>query len=111
MQTNIITVAADSNRSATVVGLLAIPLWAAWPALALLAGPVPPLEFLTLAFIAAALVLRIGDRQAAGAAEAAPVKLAIAFGLAEIGSTGFFLGAVKYIPPAEANLIVFLWPA
>src|ERR1700761_5665676 len=102
MQTKLTTFARGPDRSATIVGLLAIPLWAAWPALALLAGPVPPLEFLTIAFIAAALVLLIGDRQTAGALGAAPVKIAVAFGLAEIGSTGFFLGAVKFIPAAEA---------
>jgi drug/metabolite transporter (DMT)-like permease len=31
--------------------------------------------------------------------------------LAEIGSAGFFLLAIRHIAAAEANLIVYLWPA
>ena len=98
----------------TCVGLLAIPLWATWPALALRGLTIPAFECLTIAFAFGWLVLarlekvpaRTGDRGRSPRSW----LVAGACALALTGSNVFHIFATHYIPAAEANLISYLWP-
>lgn len=103
-----------SPRAWTCIGLLAIPLWATWPALALRALSIPAFECLTVAFLFGWLVLTrleraspSRDRTALGFVSWVP---AIACALGLTGSNAFHILATHYIPAAEANLISYLWP-
>jgi drug/metabolite transporter (DMT)-like permease len=103
-----------SPRAWSCVGVLAIPLWATWPALALRTLEMPAFECLTIAFLFGWLVLGRADRTCApaGAGRSAwrswVAALACALGLS--GSNAFHILATHYIPAAEANLICYLWP-
>lgn len=103
-----------SPRAWTCVGMLAIPLWATWPALSLQTREIPPLECLAFAFLVAWLVLTSIERPVVetrfGRSSWASWVPALAFALGVSGSAVFFLLATRYIPAAEANLITYLWP-
>jgi drug/metabolite transporter (DMT)-like permease len=76
---------------------------------------IPALECLTIVFLVAWLASSPLER-ALVPAESEPPSWrwwipATAFALAETGSAGFFLLATRHIAAAEANLIVYLWPA
>jgi len=108
-----------SPRTWTCVGLIAIPLWATWPALALRALTMPAFECLTIAFafgwLTLARLAKAADRAEEMCAPSArhwaiawaPAS-ACALGLT--GSNAFHIFATHYIPAAEANLISYLWP-
>ena len=106
-----------SPRAWTCVGVLSIPLWATWPALALRALEMPAFECLTIAFLFGWLALGF-TRRMAGAGDPAHSQhstwlswvpaIACAWGLC--GSNAFHILATHYIPAAEANLISYLWP-
>jgi len=101
----------------TLVGASAVPLWATWPALTVGAAALPPFQLLTVAFLVGWLVLtgvdRLGrgqvarDRAAGWRSRLLPAA-ACALGLS--GTNAFFIMAADRIPPAQANLISFLWP-
>lgn len=103
-----------SSKTWTCVGLLAIPLWATWPTLALRALRIPAFECLTIAFAFGWLVLVQLERTAPSQERPASSALswlpptACALGLT--GSNAFHILATHHIPAAEANLISYLWP-
>jgi len=74
---------------------------------------IPALECLTIVFLVAWATSRPLERSVT-ATESEPSTWrwipAAAFGMAEAGSAGFFLLAIRHIAAAEANLIVYLWP-
>jgi drug/metabolite transporter (DMT)-like permease len=98
----------------TLIGALAIPLWATWPALSLRTREMPAFECLTLIFLVASLVLGVIERPVARVdaqiSTWRPWIPALAFAVGESGSAVCFLLATHYIPAAEANLIAYLWP-
>jgi drug/metabolite transporter (DMT)-like permease len=105
-----------SRKTWTYVGLIAIPLWATWPALSLQTWQIPSFECLAIVFLVASLLLGCLRVFAAtpGHTEPSTGRLwisSLAFAFAMTGSAVFFLMATHYIPAAEANLIQFLWPA
>jgi drug/metabolite transporter (DMT)-like permease len=108
-----------SPRAWTCLGLLAIPLWAAWPALALQTLQVPAFECLTIAFFAGWIVLgRLEPLPRTRQLVSSPLASsrwvswvpAIACALGLTGSNALHILATHYIPAAEANLISYLWP-
>jgi drug/metabolite transporter (DMT)-like permease len=103
-----------SPRAWTCVGVLAIPLWATWPALALRALEMPAFECLTIAFLFGWIALGCTHRTATTVASKHSRWLswvpAIACALGLCGSNAFHILATHYIPAAEANLISYLWP-
>ena len=103
-----------SSWTWTLVGGLAIPLWATWPALSLQTRQVPAFECLTFVFLVGWLALTCMERPVASSGYGpSPWRAwipALAFALGESGSAVFFLWATHYIPAAEANLIMYLWP-
>jgi drug/metabolite transporter (DMT)-like permease len=103
-----------SPRAWTCVGVLAIPLWATWPALALRALEMPAFECLTIAFSFGWIALSCTQRTATTVAPKHTRWMswvpAIACALGLCGSNAFHILATHYIPAAEANLISYLWP-
>jgi drug/metabolite transporter (DMT)-like permease len=102
-----------SPRAWTCVGALAIPLWATWPALAIRAFDVPPMEFLAVMFLVGWLVLTLLHRPTDINIEH-PSKQswlpAAAFAVSLSGGDIAFIAATHRIPAAQANLICYLWP-
>jgi drug/metabolite transporter (DMT)-like permease len=106
-----------SPRAAwTFVGAAAIPLWATWPLLAVLSsGTMPLFQFLAIIFGAGAMTL-LGLRRFAGPDSKGrgtkTVKWLPAFmvALGLLVSDIFFIEALRFIPAAQANLILYLWP-
>ena len=100
------------RAAATLLGALAVPLWATWPALSVQMRAIPALECAGLAFLVAfCLLLRIEPRGHSPAAASFRSWIpALAFALGQSGSAVFFLLATRWISAGEANLIVYLWP-
>jgi len=98
----------------TCVGVLAIPLWATWPALALRALEMPAFECLTIAFLVGWIALGCirGTATTASSRQTRWLSWVPAFAcaLGLCGSNAFHILATHYIPAAEANLISYLWP-
>ena len=94
--------------------MLAIPLWATWPTLALRALTIPAFECLTIAFLFGWLVLARLEKAPRTKGSSAPSAVswvpAIACALGLSGSNAFHILATHSIPAAEANLISYLWP-
>jgi drug/metabolite transporter (DMT)-like permease len=100
--------------------MLAVPLWAAWPLLASLTTTAMPLfEYLTMIFGAGAVLLLalqqrksacvVDRRSTAGRFGSTWLSVSmVAIGL--LGSTILFIMALRYIPAAQANLLLYLWP-
>jgi len=103
----------------TLVGASAIPLWALWPLFAVIStGSMPVFQFLTIIYSVAALTLfALGSRRKVRP-EAGARKQSRSFAwlqalMVSVGlllSNIFFLLALRYMPAAPANLIVYLWP-
>jgi drug/metabolite transporter (DMT)-like permease len=104
-----------SSGTWTLVGGLAIPLWATWPALSLRTRGIPTFECLAIIFVCAWVTLRLLQRPTnhAGVPTAIPSMSwvpALAFAVCESLAAALFLVSTHYITPAEANLITYLWP-
>jgi drug/metabolite transporter (DMT)-like permease len=99
----------------TLIGSLSVPLWATWPALSLQMRDTPPLECLTIGFAVGWLVLDRLKSEPHDSATSQSLSVswipALAFAIGESGSAVLFLWATHYIGAAEANLIMYLWPA
>lgn len=101
----------------TIVGASAIPLWATWPLLAVPStGDIPLFQFLAMMFGVGAVSLFVLPKPAADAPpEARRGQLAkwmpatmVGFGI--FVSDIFFIWALELTSPAQANLILHLWP-
>jgi drug/metabolite transporter (DMT)-like permease len=102
----------------TLVGLSAIPLWALWPLFAVISGSMPVFEFSAIIYTVGAATLFAlrstvpAARQKAPASRLSPAAwlpaVMVSFGM--LLQNVLFLHAVRYMPAAQANLIVYLWP-
>ena len=107
------TIAVPERRRAMAAGLGAIALWGALATLSVLAGPVPPFQMVAMTFaIGAAIgVVRARSRHVAWSALLRwPVQvwLLVVGGL--FGYHALYFAALQLAPPAEANLVNYLWP-
>ena len=103
----------------TLVGAAAIPLWATWPLLAVLStGTMPLFQFLTIIFAVGAVAL-FALRRSGSMVQPEPERRGtwltkwFQAGMVAVGllvSDIFFVEALYYIPAAQANLILYLWP-
>ncbi len=105
-------VAVERNR-AMAAGLGAIALWGALATLSVLAGPVPPFQMVAMTFaIGAAIgIVRARSRGVGWRALScwpARVWLLGVGGL--FGYHALYFAALQLAPPAEANLVNYLWP-
>lgn len=100
-------------RSATLIGLTAIALWATLAILTASTGAVPPFELTAMTF---AIAGTAGCAVAAfrpGGLRAALRQPLVAWAHGVGGLFGFhffYFTALKLSPPAEASLVAYLWP-
>jgi len=107
------TTAAVDRRRAMAAGLSAIALWGALAALSVLAGPIPPFQMVAMTF---AIGAGIGIVRALGRGVGwvglmnwpGRVWLLGVGGL--FGYHALYFAALQLAPPAEANLVNYLWP-
>ncbi|SDQ59401.1 EamA domain-containing membrane protein RarD [Pseudoxanthomonas sp. CF385] len=102
-----------SQRTATLIGLVAILLWASLAVLTTATGTLPPFQVLAISFGVAALLglLRAASRGRAGWHELRQPWAALALStLALFGYHALYFIALKRAPAVEANLLNYLWP-
>ncbi|MBB3066621.1 aromatic amino acid exporter YddG [Limibacillus halophilus] len=101
------------QRLATLVGFLAVLLWALLALFTAAAGAIPPFQLLSLSFATAFLVslcflLRRGRAGLSALRQPWPVWAVGVGGL--FGYHLFYFIALQNAPPVEAGLIAYLWP-
>jgi drug/metabolite transporter (DMT)-like permease len=103
----------NAARRATLIGLSAVLIWSTLALFGALAGPVPPLQLVAMAFtIVFALTLAVwllrGENPLTHLRQPAPVW---AVGIAGLfGYHLLYFVGIQNAPPADANLINYLWP-
>jgi drug/metabolite transporter (DMT)-like permease len=106
-------IAAADRRRAMAAGFAAIALWAALAALSVSAGPIPPFQMVAMTFAVGASIGMVRARARGVGWRAligwpAPVWLLGVGGL--FGYHALYFAALQLAPPAEANLVNYLWP-
>lgn len=100
-----------SSRAATLVGSGAVALWSLLALLTAATGQVPPFQLAAMTF---ALAGGLGLATAALRGRLhrlKPTRAGLALGLYGLfGDTALYFAALKFAPPAQANLIHYLWP-
>jgi len=107
------TVVPAERRRAMAAGLGAIALWGALATLSVLAGPVPPFQMVAMTFAVGAAIGIVRARRRGLAwrdlvSWPARVWLLGVGGL--FGYHALYFAALQLAPPAEANLVNYLWP-
>ena len=101
------------RRRAMAAGLAAICLWGSLAALSVLAGPIPPFQMVAMTFAVGASIGIIRARYR-GIGWAGLVHWPAKVWLLGIGGLfgyhALYFGALQLAPPAEANLVNYLWP-
>ena len=101
-----------SSRGATLTGLGAIALWSLLALFTAATGKVPPFQLAAMTFAvggAFGIAGRGGARAArSGTPEPGPGSRSGSTGCSAI--TALYFAALKFAPPAEANLVHYLWP-
>lgn len=101
------------QRRAMACGLAAIGLWGALAALSVLAGAIPPFQMVAMTFtVGASLGIVRARRRGVGWGELVrwPARVWL-LGIAGLfGYHALYFGALQLAPPAEANLVNYLWP-
>jgi drug/metabolite transporter (DMT)-like permease len=105
---------AISKSRATVIGTVAILLWAALALLTVRAGGMPPFQLLALsfgvAFVSGAVVLTLRGRAAWRELTRAPPGAWLLSFCGLFGYHAMYYYALSAAPPAEASLVAYLWP-
>src|SRR5690349_3603501 len=101
------------RRRAMASGLVAICLWGSLAALSVLAGPIPPFQMVAMTFAIGASIGIVRARRR-GVGWAGLVRWPARVWLVGIGGLfgyhALYFGALQLAPPAEANLVNYLWP-
>jgi len=101
------------NTGAMTAGFAAIALWGALATLSVTAGPVPPFQMVAMTFaIGAAIgIVRARRRGLAWRALVGWPTAVWALGVGGLfGYHALYFAALQLAPPAEANLVNYLWP-
>jgi drug/metabolite transporter (DMT)-like permease len=101
------------ERSATLIGLLAVLLWATLAPLTVLASGVPPFQLVAMSFTVGAFigVAYLVFWPQARAELRRVTMLAVLIGIAGLlGFHFFYFLSLSLAPPLEANLVNYLWP-
>jgi drug/metabolite transporter (DMT)-like permease len=107
----------EPRLRATLIGAIAVFLWATLALLTTAAAPVPPFQLMALTF-GIAFLLALGKWHYASQRGGPPVLSHLqqplrvwALGVAGLfGYHFFYFTAFRIAPPADASLIAFLWP-
>jgi drug/metabolite transporter (DMT)-like permease len=103
----------NARNRATLIGLSAVLIWSTLALFGALAGPVPPLQLVAMAFTTVfALTVTVwllrGENPLVHLRQPAPVW---ALGIAGLfGYHLLYFVGIQHAPPADANLINYLWP-
>ncbi|WP_296380376.1 EamA family transporter [Reyranella sp.] len=107
------TVVPAERRRAMAAGLGAIALWGALATLSVLAGPIPPFQMVAMTFAIGA-VIGIVRARVRGLAWLDLLRWPAAVWLLGVGGLfgyhALYFAALQLAPPAEANLVNYLWP-
>jgi len=107
------TVVDVSRRRAMAAGFAAIALWGALAALSVSAGPIPPFQMVAMTFAVGAAI-GVARAVARGVGWAGLVGWPWRVWLLGVGGLfgyhALYFAALQLAPPAEANLVNYLWP-
>jgi drug/metabolite transporter (DMT)-like permease len=107
------TIANVERRRAMAAGMGAIALWGALATLSVLAGPVPPFQMVAMTFAIAAAIGIVRAR-VRGLAWTDLLRWPARVWLLGVGGLfgyhALYFAALQLAPPAEANLVNYLWP-
>jgi drug/metabolite transporter (DMT)-like permease len=107
------TIVPAERRGAMVAGLGAIALWGALATLSVIAGPIPPFQMVAMTFAIGAAI-GIARARARGLAWVDLVRWPGKVWLLGVGGLfgyhALYFAALQLAPPAEANLVNYLWP-
>lgn len=95
----------------TLIGLVAVAIWSTLAFFTAMTGTLPPLLTTSICFAIGGLVIispAIARRDWAGLRPSLPSFLLGLYG--PFGDTVIYFAALKLAPPAEANIIHYLWP-
>jgi drug/metabolite transporter (DMT)-like permease len=102
-----------TQRRAMAAGFAAIALWSALAALSVLAGPIPPFQMVAMTFAVGAAI-GISRARRRGLSWPMLVRWPGRVWLLGIGGLfgyhALYFAALQLAPPAEANLVNYLWP-
>jgi len=104
--------ASDRNR-AMLAGCGAIALWGALATLSVLAGPVPPFQMVAMTFTLGAAIGIVRARRRGLPWRALmnwPTRVWLVGVGGLFGYHALYFAALQLAPPAEANLVNYLWP-
>jgi len=109
--------AAPEYRRAMIAGLGAIVLWGALATLTVLAGPIPPFQMVAMTFAIGATIGIVRFRwrgREDGIAWTTLLRWPLRVWLLGVGGLfgyhALYFAALQLAPPAEANLVNYLWP-
>src|SRR5690349_5223017 len=101
------------RRRAMAAGFGAIVLWGALATLSVLAGPIPPFQMVAMTFAIGALIGIVRAR-VRGLAWSTLIRWPGRVWLLGVGGLfgyhALYFAALQLAPPAEANLVNYLWP-
>ena len=103
----------STRRRAMAAGLGAIGLWGLLATLSVAAGPIPPFQMVAMTFtVGASLGLgRLWRRRASSGKSVGWPPAVWLVGVGGLfGYHALYFAALQHAPPAEANLINYLWP-
>jgi drug/metabolite transporter (DMT)-like permease len=100
-----------SPRTATFTGFIAILLWSTLALFTAMSGPIPAFQTVAMTFLIGGLLI-LGVAASRGRLHLArPTPGSLALGvIGPFGDTALYFAALKLAPPAEANLVHYLWP-
>jgi drug/metabolite transporter (DMT)-like permease len=99
-----------SPKTATVLGVGAILLWATLASLTVLKGPVPPFQTTAVVFAIGGALIVLTAALRGRAASLRPSAASLALGIYGLfGYHALYFAALSLAPPAEASLIASLW--
>jgi drug/metabolite transporter (DMT)-like permease len=100
-----------TSRTATLIGFCAILLWSTLALFTAMSGRVPPFQLVGMTFVIGGLLILAITAARGELRRVMPTPASFALGLyGPFGDTALYYAAVKTAPPAEANLIHYLWP-
>lgn len=100
-----------TSRTATLIGFCAILLWSTLALFTAMSGRVPPFQLVGMTFVIGGLLILAITALRGELRRIRPTPASFALGLyGPFGDTALYYAAVKTAPPAEANLIHYLWP-
>lgn len=100
-----------TSRTATATGFVAILLWSTLALFTAMSGRLPAFQLVGMTFVIGGLFILAIAASRGRLHLARPTPASFLLGLyGPFGDTALYYAAVKTAPPAEANLIHYLWP-